>query len=57
MAGTHAQSLRFVNALHTRQIMRVFDTNGDGDVDYEEFRKVVGSLLMPGMEASILSSL
>ena len=56
MADMHAQSLRFVNALHNRQIMRVFDTNGDGDVDYEEFREVVGSLLMPGMEASILSS-
>ena len=34
------------------QIMHVFDGNGDGDVDYEEFREVVGKLLMPGMTSS-----
>ena len=28
--------------------MSVFDTNGDGVVDFAEFREVVGSLLLPG---------
>lgn len=30
------------------QIMNVFDTNGDGDVDFAEFRDIVGKLLLPG---------
>lgn len=30
------------------QIMSVFDRNGDGDVDFAEFRDVVGKLLLPG---------
>jgi hydroxymethylglutaryl-CoA reductase len=40
-----------INVLDTPapvQIMNVFDTNGDGEVDFQEFRDIVGKLLLPG---------
>jgi hypothetical protein len=43
--------LHVINLFHTPapvQIMNVFDTNGDGEVDFQEFRDIVGKLLLPG---------
>jgi hypothetical protein len=43
--------LHVITLFHTPapvQIMNVFDTNGDGEVDFQEFRDIVGKLLLPG---------